>query len=245
MGITITWDRNSVARADDGGDLFMETEESLEIDALGDVTYSWSGNQTKRPVERGAPTSDHWQRNLDTVSLRCLHTDTPGFRGGKARLQTATGANNKNLQYGEIIGAETTSRTASMLDALHSLAQSGVPLTITGLKYPVNEFRLISVSAPVRSGQDGLLEFTLDMEEIRVVTVQTVDTPAPRVERGRRRRDTGRNQGSETTTPSGVTTRNQPVGENRSALASALDSLTGGSTINDAARTSVGRRSDS
>jgi hypothetical protein len=161
-----------------------------------EYTFGVGGEQTKRPIEAGAPASDHWKRNLDSVQIRCAHTDTPRMSDPNVTLDEFKSGTSSAL-LGRIQDRGQTTRIIALENELRALIHSGAPVTVTGLSRTLTDYRIISMSEPRVSGQAGLTTFTLSLEEIRFSTVETVEAPAPRVERARRRRDDGGNQGGD------------------------------------------------
>lgn len=200
MTLEITWESTEIQRNPDGGDRIETTTERIKIDLVQDYTFNFGGEQTKRPIEGGAPASDHWKRSLDTVQIRCAHTDTPSTDGTNASLDTFKSGSSSAL-LGRIAQGGPVSRTSQLHLELMRLAHSGSLVVVQGLNHTLFDWRVISVSEPRMTGQAGLLTFNMNLEEVRFATVETVEAPAPRVERSRPRRDNGENAGADTDPP--------------------------------------------
>jgi hypothetical protein len=198
MTLTIQWEATDVQRDPDGGDLLDQTSTSVEIDLVLDYTYNVGGEQTKRPVEAGAPTSDHWMRQLDNVTISLAHTDTPPNSSSDIQVQAVSVGGSAQAAMGVLTDGGAVSRIRALETDLWALIHSGSPVTITGLSRVLTDYRILTMSVPRESGRAGLMAFTLTAEEIRTATLETVGAPAPRVERARRSRDDGSNRGAET-----------------------------------------------
>lgn len=205
MSLIISWDSSQNRRAEDGGDLVGTQTNEIVIDAVTSVDYAWSGIQTHRPVEASAPTSDHYRRNLEVVSINCIQTDTPSTRSSDITVQPVETRQGVSVLMGVLKADVVEQRSVSAMALFRDLIELGAEVTISGsaVRVPLTGFRLLNVSVPTRAGMDGAAEFTLSFEELRRVEIEQVDTPTPRLERGRNRQDRGAaTQQNNGTTPS-------------------------------------------
>lgn len=190
--IEISWQVQEVLTAHDGGDILEATYEDLIIDAAEGERHDASAEPTEHPVEEGAAISDHVQPNLDRLSLECVVSNYPTGRV-LDRITDAGG-----------------DRALNTWQQLRTLMHSGTRVDIeTSLRlYEGMVIKAVSAPRDAKSGQ--ALRFTLDAQELRTVTTEEVEAPAPREERGRQQMDRGR-QSTEDAEGEGASARNESL----------------------------------
>ena len=219
MSLLITWERTEEQRDPEGGDLLDTTTGEISVDVVISSEYLFGGEQTKRPIEGGAPATDHWRRGLDKLRLQCAHTNTPPNTSGDVTVQDVSLPGGGKAMMGTITAGGETSRILGLLDDLHALVQSGALVDVTGLDRSLSGWRMLSVTVTQEPGQTGLCRFNMELEEVIFSVLETVDAPAPRRERARLAADSGANRGTETAAPAPET--------NQSFLASIRDRFAG------------------
>lgn len=188
--ITLWWESETTARAPEGGDVVDMTLERLDLDVLDKEQLETRVKVTSHPIEGGAPISDYTIREQGSVSLDIAVSDSP------TRVSTIEGSSTGD---GGIIQApEDVVHTAEVLDQLRALAAAGQELDVEGLRIPLEGWVISGISAPRVADSPGLLLARIELVEVLTATTEEVSAPAPRVERARRRRDRGEQQGDST-----------------------------------------------
>lgn len=219
MSLTITWERVQSQRNPDGGDLLDQATGEIIIDLVVSYDLTTGGDQTKRPIEAGAPASDHWRRRLDTASIQCMHSNTPPNSSTDITVTDVDLAGGRKAVMGTLTDGGAVSRTQGLQDELWELIRSGRLVTINGLSRVLTDWRLLNLAVTREPGRTGAMFFTLAAEEVIRSTIETVEAPSPRIERARRRRDDGGNSGGDADAPT--------TSERQSFLASLRDQTSG------------------
>lgn len=132
---------------------------SVEIDAFMDEEHSQSGSITRYPVEQGADISDHIILDPDTLSIK-------GIMGPS-----------------KLVGGETNqNRTRDAYNDLTQLRLSKQLVTVvTGLRVYSDMF-ISDFNVPRNASNGGSLEFSMKMQQARVVSSQVVQIPNTQIE---------------------------------------------------------------
>ena len=215
--ITLWWSTETTQRQPEGGDTIDMTVERLDLDVLEQAERTVEAKVTAHPVEQGAPITDFVIRQQERITLRVVVSDSP------ATVHLVDGT---EIGDGGIIQApESTRRTVDVLRQLQQLAEDGTSIDVDGLRINVEGWIIAKVSAPWKAESKGALELELEIVEVLYAETEEVEAPAPRVERARRHRQRGSQNGNDT--GSTDTPSSEPQ-DRQSALATIYDQLTGG-----------------
>jgi poly-gamma-glutamate capsule biosynthesis protein CapA/YwtB (metallophosphatase superfamily) len=184
--ITLYWERRETSRQPTGGDEMRTVVGSLELDVLSSEDLSATSTLTEHPVDSGAPISDHVVPAGEVLSLEVKHSQSP------AHLRTEGAARRESGEATVITVDPEVDRVGEALDALRTLVREGLEVDVEGLRRDVEGWVLTELATPRDVDTADLLTASLTLREVRKATIQEIDRPAPRVERGRRNTDRGR-----------------------------------------------------
>ncbi len=172
--------------------------DEVEVDSCLEESHTFDNTVTDHPVESGFNITDHSRPNPDTVTLRCMVSNTPlsvqqvqrAVRQGSVNFKTTAGSAQR-LSVTGISG-----RGNDTYNKLQKLRVEGTLVTVvttlrTYVKNSEGGMIISSISIPrTRQNYDGL-EFSVTLKQIRIVTNRsTVDTNQ-KDKRTRPKKDTG------------------------------------------------------
>jgi hypothetical protein len=218
--ITISWNRERTVTTPEGGDEILDDLGELSFDVLETETYDVSATVTSLVVETGAPITDHIRPNQDREVLVGIVSNSP------LRISSTASYSDVSLPSGGVAsvlsyhGSET--RTAGAFEKLRALCRDGVLVDVEGGRRVIEGWAIESISAPREVDSAGALVCTVSLVEIQTAEFEEIDVPSPRVERGRRSKDRGRERaadtGDESSTPAGPRQRASALSQLGGAL---------------------------
>lgn len=191
-----------------GGDETESLYDMLTFDGTANESYEGESLATEHPVEEGTDITDHIRAGNQRVTLEVLMSAHPG---PAAQGQTTLGGFNPS-----------ESRVEAARAAIERLRRQG---TIVAIDTPVGSWDsmvILSVVEAVEPSTGDGYRATIITREFRQVTTSEITAPSPRVERGRRRGDRGRQPGDGTDTDAVSST----PADRASALARIVDGAT-------------------
>lgn len=200
--LTISWTRETTERQPEGGDISGYTFDQLQLDIVETDSYEAATTYTSHTVESGIPVADNATPEADRYSATVYISERPATLGlvdGTTMAPTDIGGG-RSVQF--VTPPDGTTRTADALERLLSLMREATLVTVEGGRRTIEDWVIDSISTPRTIEDAGALIATITFREWRVATLEDVDAPSPRVERGRRRT----NRGNQTTTSSTTTT---------------------------------------
>lgn len=179
--ILISWLATESTREMAGGDAIDFDYQSILLDGTVSEGYDTEATATEHPVEDDADITDHVRPSLRRLTLEVVVTPHAGA----------------SLAHIVEPGTEAaTSRPRTVRETLSDLIANGTEVSIESGVLSWESMLLLSMSETRTSdGGDGF-RASLSAREIRRVSTQEVEAPSPRVERGRRRTDRGRQAGA-------------------------------------------------
>lgn len=222
--MTITWASSDTVQLPEGGDSSTMEFGRLDLDIVEQDSYDVAASITSHAVESGISITDHMRPEQDRATVTALvsgrqSTLTLGIDGvmaGSIDLgdgATATG----------IVVPEGLDRIGDVHTTLRQLCRDGTEVDVEGLRRPIQGWLIERVSSPRTVEDSGLLVAEITFVEVRYADTEEVDAPSPRVERGRARRDTGREQ----VTPVADEDVEADPADRRSSLARLADGVAG------------------
>jgi len=194
------------------------TVSRLDLDIVEQDNYEVSASATAHAVETGVPITDHvipaQDRITATVCVSGRQSSTLFVEGASAGSMDLS----DGVKATGIVVPEGTDRIGDVHATLRRLCRDAIDVDIDGLRRPIEGWIIERVSSPRTIETSGLLVVDLALVEIRYAEIEEVDAPSPRVERGRRQRDRGRQ------TLTAVTPTSEPDPD-RSILQSGADWL--------------------
>ena len=208
MSITIYWDRQVFTRNWEGGDVANSIVTNIELDVLASETMSLSSTLTEHPIDEGSPVADHIIPSSETIELEVLHSQSPTH----LRVENAA---MRDVGSASVITIDPeVDRVGEAIDVLRDLVKNGAEINVEGLRRDVEGWVITDVSLPQTVETADLLTASITLREVRKASLQEIDRPAPRVERGRRNTNNGRQAPENTGSTETV---------NRSVLAAGID----------------------
>jgi hypothetical protein len=190
--IDLYWIENETAQLPDGGDRETSVVGMLSLDIVEQDTYDVETTITAHAVEEGVAISDHIIPQQDRVTVTAIvsgrQSTTRLLEGAKAgTFQLADGS-----EATGIIVPAGTDRRGDVHTTLRRLCREGIEVDVEGLRRPIEGWLIERLSSPRSIENAGVLVCDMTLVEVRFADVEEVDAPSPRVERGRRRQDRGR-----------------------------------------------------
>ena len=196
MTISIYWSEEDTQRNPEGGDDVTTVIGRLDIDAIIREDRAVSSTLTARAIETGVPASDHSIPAQEKIPLECVVSNTPNsLRTNDARREDIELPNGEGAT---VIRLDNPTIIQDVYRTLHDLVREAREVDVEGLLEDVESFVITDFAPSIEAGKSGAMFFSMVLTEKRTATVQEVETPSPRVERGRSRRDRGRQRGSST-----------------------------------------------
>lgn len=213
--ITIWWSESDTRALPEGGDATSMTVSRLDLDIVESDSYTVESIVTAHAVESGVQITDHVMSQQDravfTVVVSSRQSSTSFVEN--TRFGTVDiGGGNEALG---LIVPEGTNRVGDVHDILRRLCRDGIEIDVDGLRRPIEGWLIESCSSPRSVDTAGTLVCEMAIVEVRYAETEEVDAPSPRVERGRRRRDQGRQPTEET---SNETMSNEPAQRQESVV---------------------------
>lgn len=176
--------------------------QAIAFDATTRETHESTATATEHPVELGVDVTDHVRKDLDTLELQVVVSNTPvraaatqmdGVAGltGSVEIVNALGLELAKAQV--LIFSGEFDRTRAVYEELTRIQREGI---IVGVITSLREYEnmVILRVSPIRTATDGnSLVATVSLREIRVVESEIVEAPVPEEPRGRVQRSRGRN----------------------------------------------------
>ncbi len=221
MSLVLTWDTESTVLLPTGGEAIRSTSEVLEIDIIDSDSYAVKAKITAHAVEQGVDVTDHTEPEQDRVTVQAAISARPMsvdmVEDSEPKVTTE-----KGRTFLAVSPPEGTTRKADAFEELRTLVRTGALVNVEGLARPLENYQIEAVTSPRKTETAGLLAVEIVFVEHRTAEVEEVDVPAPRVERGRRGRDNGREsaEGDNDGTADSSATQ-------RSTAATALDTVLG------------------
>lgn len=197
--IRLLWTEAASRREPAGGDALDFEFGTLLLDIAEADSYEISSLVTEHSVEGREQITDHQVPQIDRASVDVVVSERTaslalGVDGATVAAVELDGGGSATA----ITVPEGTTRTADALETLRRLCREGIPVDVEGLRRPVEGWVISSVSTSRDTTNTGALVCTMALQEVQVATAADVDAPSPRVERGRRNRDRGQQQGRAT-----------------------------------------------
>lgn len=161
-----------------GAVFFLPDDRVFQFDVTTTEEPRRSSLVTEHPSQNGVPVSDNVRRNLRTLGLSCVLTDTPF---------------NANENTPE-------ARAQGLYQELIEIQESGTLLTVVTALEVLESMVIESMSAPYSTGQGDSIAVALQLKERRIANSLSVDAPSivlPRNNRGTNTEDQGTQQGNE------------------------------------------------
>lgn len=165
---------------------FIRNDKSvIEIDCTVSETHSRESMATKFEVEDGSTVGDHVILSNQKLKLQGIISDTP-IRLERALLSTAVskfappagvvGAAAGSALVQRLFSAISGSKSPSVkaYEQLQELQEQRQPFTVVTTLKRYESMWITNLSAPRDAGTGRTLTFDLDLEEIRIVSPQTV-----------------------------------------------------------------------
>ena len=179
-----------------GGDLELsETEHVLQFDAVTQVSHEHGATVTEHAVERGSVLSDHKRAEPDRVSITATVTNTPigapppsGFTDG-GPIQASEGTNEAKINALQF--SRPFDRMVSCLATLRRLTNEPILVTVATRSATYEEMTVISCTGLREADSGDSLEFTVELQRLRLAYTETVEAPVPREARGGLNRNAG------------------------------------------------------
>jgi hypothetical protein len=190
--IQIYWTEQESRALPAGGDSDELTFNLVQLDICEQDQYDVAATVTSHTVEDGVAVTDH----VTPMQDRAAFTAYVSGRQSTTRLVEDARAGSIDLDGGVsvagIIVPEGTDRIGDVHATMRRLCRDGVLVDVDGLRRPIEEWLIESVSSPRDVETSGLLAMDVTLVEVEFAELEDVEAPSPRVERGRRSRNRGR-----------------------------------------------------
>ena len=167
-----------------GGDAVDYEYESLILDGSTAEGYETEAMATEHSIELSADATDHIKPLLRKISLDVVVSAHPG-------------PSSTAWQDAWAIDGEEDTRPDRVRQTLTRLVQEGVEITVETPTLALESMLLLKIDERRTPDTGDAFRALLTFREIRRVSAEDVDAPSPRVERGRRPADRGRQTGEE------------------------------------------------
>ena len=195
--ILITWFTESTNTLPEGGDATEFDTGSLQLDILENENYTSISKITAHAVEDGVAITDHLVLQNDKVTFKAVISNRQSSTRFVDGATHGTTELDNGVEAAGIIVPDDADRPGDVLEELLRLKDSGTRLSIDGLQRPIDDWMIESVSAPRSVTSAGTLVVDVSVMEIRTASLEEVDAPSPRVERGRRSANSGQSKGED------------------------------------------------
>lgn len=174
----------------------------LEFDVVITEGHEITATLTEHPVERGADLADHKRPGPRLLRLEGLVTNTPlgapPRTGGE--LEDVTASTQSTASKANVLKfSDSFDRVTKMLDKLTELTEGAQLLTIVTDVRTYEDAQLVGVTAPRTADGGDSITFALEIVQVRIADTQEVGAPVARSPRGRRSRDNGAQETTEST----------------------------------------------
>lgn len=192
--IGIYWRERRTRELPEGGDATTYELGELLLDIAENDDYQVASLITEDAVEAREQITDHQVPQLDRASVTVVVSNSPldadpdnGFDFEDVSLPSGRSAR-------VLTSAGDTIRGDDAFTTLRRLCREGIDVDVEGLRRPLEGWLIGNLSSPRSVGDAGTLVCTISFQEVSVAAASETDAPSPRVERGRSRRDRGRQQ---------------------------------------------------
>lgn len=170
----------------------------IDFDATISEQHTLSVNVTSHPIETGATMTDHIRPNPDSLTLDFFITNTPisilgakveGKRYPKIGMEKVVDSPVGKLAsvipgglipFGGLLFSKTFDRVSAVYEALAKLVKAGTLVTVYTSIRKYENFVILSVSAPKTAQSGNALTFSVQIQEIRIVSTETTgEIPVP------------------------------------------------------------------
>ena len=209
------WLGTETVAAPEGGDIQRDVYDALVLDGSVSERYVAEASATEHPVEMAVDVADHIKVGLRQLTIDAVVSAHPG----------ASSAANVEMAPDE----DPLERPALVRAQLELLRTTGTEVEIETAVGLYESMLILSVQEERTADSGDGLRVTITAREFRRVATEEVDAPSPRVERGRRPADSGRQ--TPVAEPQDVVTRVIDAVANRgdqSVLAVVRDAFLGG-----------------
>lgn len=192
--IDLYWFENETAQRPEGGDSETSVVGMLTLDICEQDSHDISSKISSHDAEEGVPTTDNAKPEKDRVTFTAYISG----RQSSVRLVDGARAGFTDLPGGRsaagivVPDGEADGRLADVFATLRRLCREAFEVDVEGLRMPIEGWLIERVSSPRNVETAGMLVVDVALVETRYAEVEEVDAPSPRVERGRRRQDQGR-----------------------------------------------------
>lgn len=193
--LEITWATDTTTTLPEGGDVTGLEFDFLNLDIVESDAYEMATDISKNVMESGIPAVDNVTPAEDRYSVTVYLAERP------ASLTLVPGSTNEatslagGRSYTRVTPPEGTTRGADALETLRSLMRDATPVNVDGGPRPLEDWLIETISKPRTVDDAGAMVATITFFEWRVTTLEDVDAPSPRVERGRASTDDGDDDG--------------------------------------------------
>lgn len=229
--LAIAWD-TEVLGTDENGDLTSSASiHLLQFDCVTSEKHEGSSIATEHTVESGAPLTDHKRPLPRKLSIEAIVTqtplDAPPLSGtGDSNNVTASIQQEPNARANVVTFSQPFDRIRDVINALDSLRLDATSVTISTKHRTYDEVQIMTVTEPREADDGDSLRFSIEIQEIRVASSRSVDSPRPRESRGASTSDRGGQEAGDATRESSTLARardeydrRRAAGESRSDAA--------------------------
>lgn len=196
--LRITWTAEQTRTLPEGGDRLEQESGELLLDILTSEALDSTAAATKHAVEEGAPVNDYVILEQDTMQFDAVISRRPANTRLVPGSQRGTTTLADDTEVAGIVLPDGVDRPVDVLDQLITLKNNKQLVDVDGLQRTIEGWVILGVSAPRSVDTAGTLTVSVSMQDFKTVSLEEIDTPSPRVERGRSSSDQGNaNQSNE------------------------------------------------
>jgi hypothetical protein len=173
--ITVSWLIESTHRSPFGGDRIEVGRGELKIDGFLSQTFDFGLDVSTMPIEKSQDITDHARPTLKVHRFQCSVSDDPF---------------NPTLQEED--------HSDNVLGGLDYLIENAIPVDVETDRAVYEDYLIIQRSGSRDQSTGDGADFTLTIQQVEWAELETVDTPAPSVERARPNSDNGNNPANST-----------------------------------------------
>ncbi len=144
-----------------------EATQFIEFEATISASHQGSATITKHPVEAGSNVTDHIRTEPDTLNLDVVVSDTPLIILASLRAEPS------------VPGGNPRTRSVDAYEFIKGIKDKGKTVSISTKLRDYDSMAISSIGITQDAVTGNIARMSIDFEEIKIATTQTVDVPEP------------------------------------------------------------------
>jgi hypothetical protein len=149
---------------------------SIEFDAVTEETHNWTNTVTSSPVEDGSNITDNILQDPRKITLTGVITNAPIFNTNTSTTPGVPSTNERTISSVDDAPQETI--VNRVFGLLSDLMVKGELVSVFTRYIVYTDMAITSINIPRTVGIGEAIVFTIDFQEVRIVSTQNVAVPA-------------------------------------------------------------------